>query len=111
MDIEFYKKAYKDVSKLSHGQIVKHYKIYGIKEKRYQNINEIKIKLGPLFDNYDYDAYIKNNSELKGLNYEQALIHFCDHGRYENRIFFSNKNDVIKNVTPNNGIYLLYFPV
>ena len=75
-DYNYYITKYKDLTKLSKEPALKHFKNYGIKERR---------KFNKLLDKFDYNFYISKYKDLSKMNYLQACNHYINHGIKEKR--------------------------
>ena len=83
----FYKKFYKDLSKMRNEKdIFKHYIFQGISENRYEWYEMYKNLIY-----LDEDKYKLENPDLSKFNKEQLIYHWLEHGIYEERLFISSK--------------------
>jgi hypothetical protein len=83
----FYKKFYKDLSKLKNEKdLFKHYIFQGIPENRYEWYEMYKNLIY-----LDEEKYKLENPDLDTFNKEQLIYHWLEHGIYEERLFITNK--------------------
>lgn len=76
-DCKSYFKLYPDLQKnglTKCCQAYKHFKTYGINEKRLSNLTS------------NLEAYKNKYSDLKHMTHEQAWIHYVTHGKNEGRV-------------------------
>ena len=83
----FYKKFYKDLSKMKNeNDIFRHYIFKGIEENRYEWYEMYKNLI-----HLDEKKYKLENPDLEEFNKEQLIYHWLEHGIYEERVFVSDK--------------------
>jgi len=71
MDIEFYKKAYQDLFNLSNIELIKHWKLHGIKENRLPNYKYFS----NTYIDFNLEEY-KKNTNFNFINDEQYYAHY-----------------------------------
>ena len=100
-EYEYYVNRYKDLSHMNKEQALRHFKNYGIKEKR---------KFNKLLDSFDYNYYVTRYKDLSKMNYLEACNHYIKHGIKEKRdnclpkLKNDNKLYDFKNFITNNNI-------
>lgn len=99
LDIKFYKLIYNEVRQLNDIKVKNHWKIIGKKSGYYCCLHDMKSKLLKEYPNFDYEAYVNNNSDLKMMNEIKAIHHFLTNGKNENRIYYKKTIREIQNNT------------
>ena len=91
LDLEFYKKSYKDLSSMNDEQLVKHWRLHGEKEGRCSSLIGITEKLGVEFDffkEFDPEFYIDLYPDVAEVclgSFYPAYEHYYLHGHSEKR--------------------------
>lgn len=91
-DWEFYVLYYEDIKHITNGFVAwKHFKKYGIAEKRYFNKNMLRKDINN--NNFDWKLYISRNKDLKYINNEIiAWKHFINNKQKNNSLDKLNDN-------------------
>lgn len=102
VDVDFYSRAYKDLTHFTESELFEHWKVFGAREGRIPNkrvLGKQFRKLGVELFDFDGDAYLLLHRDLydAGLALpEQGAVHFVTSGFNEGRAFSFELPDELK---------------
>lgn len=95
-NINMYRSINKDLKNLTDQELLNHYRLHGIHEKRYYKYI--------IPDDFDVNIYRNNYDDLTDLSDEELKIHYFLYGKKENRVY--NLNVLPHNF--NKNVYRIY---